>query len=58
MTNGLRKNLRETTPLTIASNNTKYLEVTLAKQVMDLYDKNLKTLKKMEDSPMLGAQEV
>jgi hypothetical protein len=56
MTNGLRKNLRETTPLTIASNNTKYLEVTLAKQAMDLYDKNLKTLKKMEESPMLGAQ--
>jgi hypothetical protein len=37
MTNRLRKN-RETTPFTIATNNIKYLRVTLTKQVKDLYD--------------------
>jgi hypothetical protein len=36
----------ETTPLTIVTNNTKYLGVTLTKQVKDLYDKNFKFLKK------------
>jgi hypothetical protein len=38
------KETMETTPSTIATNNTKYLGVTLTKQVKDLYDK--KSLKK------------
>ena len=36
----------EITPLTIATNNIKYLGVTLTKHVKDLYDKNFKSLKK------------
>ena len=34
------------TPFTIATNNKKYLGVTLTKQVKDLYDKNFRSLKK------------
>jgi hypothetical protein len=37
---------RETTPFTVATNNIKYLGVTLTKQVKDLYDNNSKSLKK------------
>jgi hypothetical protein len=40
------KDIREITPFTIVTNNTKYLGVTLTKQVKDLYDKNFKSLKK------------
>ena len=40
------KEIRETTPFTIATNNIKYLGVTLTKQVKDLYDNNFKSLKK------------
>jgi hypothetical protein len=40
------KEIRETTPFTIVTNNIKYLGMTLTKQVEDLYDKNLKSLKK------------
>jgi len=40
------KENRETTPLTIVTNNIKYLEVTLTEQVNDQYDKNFKSLKK------------
>jgi hypothetical protein len=40
------KEIRETTPVTIVTNNIKYLGVTLTKQVKDLYDKNFKSLKK------------
>ena len=40
------KEIRETTPFTIVTNNTKYLGVTLTKEVKDLYDKNFKSLKK------------
>jgi hypothetical protein len=40
------REIRETTPFTIVTNNIKYLGVTLAKQVKDLYDKNFKSLKK------------
>jgi len=55
------KENRETTPYTINTNKIKYLRVTLTKQVKDLYDKNLKSLKKeteeapqkIESSPML-----
>ena len=40
------KEIRETTPFTIAINNIKYLGVTLTKQVKDLYDNNFKSIKK------------
>ena len=56
------KEIRETTPFTIVTNNIKYLGVTLTKDLKDLYDRNLKSLKKktnqrrsqkMERSPIL-----
>ena len=40
------KDIRETTPFTVVTNNIKYLGVTLTKEVKDLYDKNFKSLKK------------
>jgi hypothetical protein len=40
------KEIRETTPFTIFTNNIKYLGVNLTKQVKYLYDKNFKSLKK------------
>jgi hypothetical protein len=40
------KEIRETTPFTIVTNNIKYLGVTLTKQVKDLDNKNFKSLKK------------
>ena len=40
------KEIRETTPLSIVTNNIKYLVMTLTKEVKDLYDKNFKSLKK------------
>ena len=40
------KEIRETTPFTIGTNNIKYLGVTLTKQVKDLYENNFKSLKK------------
>jgi hypothetical protein len=40
------KEIRETTPFSIVTNNIKYLGVTITKEVKDLYDKNLKSLKK------------
>ena len=40
------KEIRETKPITIATHSTKYLGVTLTKQVKDLYEKNFKSLKK------------
>jgi hypothetical protein len=40
------KEIRETTPFSIVTNNIKYLGVTLTKAVKDLYDKNFKSLKK------------
>jgi hypothetical protein len=40
------KEIRETTPFTIVTNNIKYFGMTLTKQVKDLYDKNFKSLKK------------
>ena len=43
---GAEKDIREALPFTIATNNIKYLRVTLTKQVEDLYDKNFKSLKK------------
>ena len=40
------KEIKETTPFTKATNNIKYLGVTLTKKVKDLYDNNFKSLKK------------
>jgi hypothetical protein len=40
------KEIRETTPFTIVTNNIKYLGMTLNKEVKDPYDKNFKSLKK------------
>ena len=40
------KQIREKIPFTIATNNIKYLGVTLTKQVKDLYDKTFRSLKK------------
>ena len=42
----MRKNLGETSPFTIATDDSKYLGVTLTKQLKDLYDKNFMSLKK------------
>ena len=38
------KEIRKTSPFTIATDDIKYLEVTVAKQVKDLYEKNFKSL--------------
>ena len=40
------KEIRETTPFSIVTNNIKYLGVTLTKEVKVQYDKNFKSLKK------------
>ena len=40
------KEIREMAPFTIVTNNITYLNVTLNKQVKDMYDKNFKPLKK------------
>jgi hypothetical protein len=40
------KEIRETTPFSIVTNNIKYLGVTLTKEVKDPYAKNFKSLKK------------
>ena len=40
------KEIREATPFTKITNNSAYRGVTLTKQGKDLYDKNLKSLKK------------
>ena len=45
MINKQRKEIRETTPFTVAINHIKYLCITLNKLVKDLYDKNFKSLK-------------
>jgi hypothetical protein len=45
----IEKEIRETTPFTIVTNNIKYfifIGVTLTKEVKDLYDKDFKSLKK------------
>ncbi|KAK7831163.1 hypothetical protein U0070_020383 [Myodes glareolus] len=39
------REIRETSPFTIATNSIKYLGVTLTKEVKDLFDKNFKSLK-------------
>ena len=40
------REIRETSPFTIATNSIKYLGVTLTKEVKDLFDKSFKSLKK------------
>ena len=40
------REIRETSPFTITTNNIKYSGVTLTKEVKDLFDKNFKSLKK------------
>jgi hypothetical protein len=40
------KEISKTTPFTIATNNIKYLGVTLTKQMKDLHDNNFKSLQK------------
>jgi hypothetical protein len=46
------KEIRESTPFSIVTNNIKYLGVTLTKKVKDLYDKIFKSLKKdIKDLP-------
>jgi hypothetical protein len=43
------KEIKETTPFTIVKNNINYLGITLTKLVENLYYKNFKSLKKVED---------
>ena len=46
------KEIMETIPSTIVTNNIKYLGVTLTKEVKNLYDKNFMSLKKeIEEDP-------
>jgi hypothetical protein len=40
------KEIRETTPFSIVTNNINYLGLTLTKKVKDMYDKNFKSIKK------------
>ena len=40
------KKIRETIPFTIVTNNIKYLDLNLTKDMDDLYDKNFNSLKK------------
>ena len=42
----VEKDIRETSPFTIATKNIKYLGVTLTKNVKDLYHKNFESLMK------------
>ena len=42
----VEKEIRKTSPFTIATNNIKYLGITLTKKVKDLYSKNFESLKK------------
>jgi hypothetical protein len=44
--NEAENEIMEATPFTIVTNNIKYLDVPLTKQVNDLYYKNFKSLKK------------
>ena len=44
--NQAEKEIRQTTPFSIVTNNIKYLGFTLTKEVKDLHDKNFKSLKK------------
>ena len=43
---GSEKEIRETSSFTIATNNIKYLGITLTKEVKELFNKDVKSLKK------------
>ena len=44
------REIRETSPFMVATNNMKYLGITLTKEVKDLFEKNFKSLmKKIEE---------
>jgi hypothetical protein len=45
------KEIRETPPFTIVTNNIKYLGVTLTKDLKDLYDKNFQDLRRWKVLP-------
>ena len=49
------KEIRETKPFQIVTNNTKYLGVILSKEVKYLHDKNSKSLKKSKDGKISHA---
>ena len=44
--NRAKKEIRKMISFTIVTNNIKYLDVALTKEVKDMYDKNFKSLKK------------
>ena len=46
MINGLKKEIRETKPFVIATNNVKCFGVTLTKEMKNLYGNNFKSLEK------------
>jgi hypothetical protein len=46
------KEVMETTTFSIFTNNIKYLDMTLTKEVKDLYDKNFKSLRKEIKEPL------
>jgi hypothetical protein len=48
---GTEKEIMETTPFTIVTNNIKYFGVILTKEVKHLYNKNFKSLKKEIEDP-------
>ena len=52
------KEVRETTPFSIVTNNIKYLGVTLTKEVKDLYDNNFKISEDGKISHAHGLAEV
>jgi hypothetical protein len=47
----VEKEIRKKAPLKIATNNMKYFDESLTKQVKDLYDENFKYLKKEMKKP-------
>ena len=52
------KELRESTPFTIVSNNRKYLGVALIKQVKDLCDQYFKSLKKVVKEDVVSRKDL
>ena len=50
------REIRETSPFTIATNSKKYLGVTLTKEVKDLFDKNFKVLKKYKEEDTVNGK--
>jgi hypothetical protein len=50
--------IREMTPFTIVTNNIMYLGVTVTKQVKDLYNKNIKSLKKESEEDLIKWKEL